>query len=76
MIYTLGQKVIINFLGFNGVTGIIIKIPLYNGLKYYRVRFDQKAHNYTDGLFTEKELELIGPENILDYIKLRLTGEL
>ena len=70
MFYT-GQRVIINCEPFTGVKGVIL-----NKREYYRVRFDYTTQGFKDGLFTENELELCGPENIMDYLKHKLLEDI
>ena len=74
MVYILGQKVVINHSAFYKTTGTIIEVPNDRGAIYYRVEYDQKVLGYYDGLFKEEELELVGSENILSYVKLRLIA--
>ena len=62
-----GQRVIINYTAFKGIKGIIL-----NKQMYYRVKFDYIMRGTTEALFTENELELCGPENIMDYLKHKL----
>ena len=76
MLYLLGQNVVIKHPAFNEITGTIIEIPGRRSFLYYKVKYDQKFYSYTTGLFTEEELELLAPKNILEYVKLRLIARL
>jgi len=68
-VFHVGQRVVTNHTEFKGAKGVILDKQLY-----YRVKFDYKVNGYSDALFKEEELKLWGPENILEYVKLRLIG--
>ncbi len=67
-----GQRVVAKRTSiFYGVTGVIL-----SKYTYYRVKFDYVARGYSDALFKEEELELYGPENIMDYLKHKLLEDI
>ena len=70
--FSIGQRVIINYRAFKGIKGVILDI----GGGYYRVQFDYIVLGYENALFKEEELELCGPENIMDYLKHKLLEDM
>ena len=69
--FSIGQRVVIKYTEFYGITGVILDKHLY-----YRVKFDYPTRGYEDALFQEEELELCGPKDIMDYLKHKLLEDI